>query len=391
MCEFFQPPPRPWPEQAPTRNAPPWTARPQGQPLGVVVQELLLARSRLATVEVAYIDAFPEGFELKMTATAYVSYHDLAREGDLAPDVFGRQWPMAGESTDMVPAQLLRVGVQFADGRFATNISGHDRPLAGPVMWSLAGGGSGGRSVSECHFRQGYWISPLPSPGLVTIICEWPALEIPVSRQELDARLILDAARRARAMFPDGETVRLDGREWRLGTDRDLAWIKDGTIVGRTITSAIPPAFAAYCTVELPRDNDPAELARHEQAVIALLSEHTTEQPWWLGYLDTGASDVVFPYAPRTTLYSGWNYVLVQAGPREAAGWRENGFNWALPDLMFPRDHSWLLSTLWDDSWSCVGGPEELVNGFLADPTLGQRTRRVTLEQDATPPGHESH
>ena len=143
--------------------------------------------------------------------------------------------------------------------------------------------------------------------------------------------------------------------------------------------------------MELPRDNDPAELARHEHAVIALLSEHTTEQPWWLGYLDTAASDVVFPYAPRTTLYSGWNYVLVQAGPQEASRWRDAGFNWALPDLMFPTDRSWLLSTLWDDDWSCIGGPEQLVNRFLADPTLGPRTRRITLGQDATPPGHESH
>jgi hypothetical protein len=158
----------------------------------VAVQELLLARSRLATVEVAYIDAFPEGFELKIAASVNVEYHDLVREGDSAPDIFGGHWPMVGESTDVIPAQLLRVGVQFADGRSATNISGHDRPVAGPVMWSLSGGGSGRRGVSESHFQQGYWISPLPPPGPLAVVCEWPQLAIPVSRQELDARLILD-------------------------------------------------------------------------------------------------------------------------------------------------------------------------------------------------------
>jgi hypothetical protein len=389
--DFFQPPPRQWPEQAPARNAPRWTGRPQGQPLGVVVEELLLARSREATIEVAYIDAFPEGFELKITATANVEYHDLARSGDSAPDVFGGHWPMAGESRDAIPAQLLRVGVQFADGRVATNISGHDRRVDGPVIWSLGGGGRGHRGVAESHFRQGYWVSPLPPPGPVAVVCEWPALEIPVSRQQLDAQLILDAADRARAMFPDGPSIRRDDREWQLGTDTDIAWIKDGTVAGRAITSAIPPTFAAYCTLELPGSNDRAELAQHEHAVIALLNEHTTEQRWWLGYLDTGASDVVFPYAPRTTLYSGWDYVLVQAGPQQAASWRDSGFNWTLPDLMFPGDRSWLLSTLWDDAWSCIGGPEQLVNSFLNHPTLGPRTRRVTLDQDATPPDHESH
>ena len=391
MGDFFEPPPRPWPEQAPARNAPPWTGRPQGQPLGVVVEGLLLARSRQATVELAYIDAFPEGFELEIRASANIEYRALARQGDSAPDVFGGHWPMGGESTEVIPAQVMRVGVQFADGRIATNISGHDRPVGGPVMWSLSGGASGNRGVGESHFRQGYWISVLPPPGPVTVVCEWPALGIPVSRQQLDARVILDAADRARAMFPDGHTVRSNDREWSLGTDADVAWISDGTVVGRTIAAAIPPLYAAYCTVELPRRNDRAELARHERAVMTILSEQTTEQPWWLGYLDTGASDVVFPYAPRTRLYSGWNYVLVQAGPREASDWRDTGFNWALPDLIFPTDRSWLLSTLWDDAWTCVGGPEQLVNSLLDDPTLGPRTRRVTLGQDATPPGHESH
>ncbi|MGH3784334.1 MAG: hypothetical protein ACRDRO_27860, partial [Pseudonocardiaceae bacterium] len=65
-----------------------------------------------------------------------------------------------------------------------------------------------------------------------------------------------------------------------------------------TITSAIPPVFASYCSLELPDANDRAELTQHGQAVIELLTEQTPDQPWWLGFLDTGASDVVFSYAP---------------------------------------------------------------------------------------------
>jgi len=136
-----------------------------------------------------------------------------------------------------------------------------------------------------------------------------------------------------------------DGREWRLGTGAAVSWINDATSAGTAITAAIPPIFASYCTLLLPGNGD-HELAAHERAVIERLTEQTPEQSWWLGYLDTGASDVVFPYAPRTTVYSGWGYVLVEAGPQETRTWRDADFKSALPDLVFPTDRSWLV-------WMC--------------------------------------
>jgi hypothetical protein len=92
------------------------------------------------------------------------------------------------------------------------------------------------------------------------------------------------------------------------------------------------------------------------------------------------------------TLYSGWQYVLVEAGPEQAATWRRSGpgsfWKGALPNLMFPADRSWLVSTLWDDDWTCIGGPAGLVGRFLDHP--GLETRTVTPGQDATPPGHQA-
>src|SRR5260370_20091943 len=149
-----------------------------------------------------------------------------------------------------------------------------------------------------------------------------------------------------------------DGRTWRIGTAADLAWGPTGTPMGRTITAAIPPVFEAYATVVLPHAGEGQD--EHDRAVLALLSEQSTGQPRWLGYLDTGADDIVFPDAPKVTLYSGWHYVLVEAGPAQAAAWRQYGdcsfWKGALPNLMFPADRSWLVSTLWDDDWSCIGG-----------------------------------
>jgi hypothetical protein len=131
------------------------------------------------------------------------------------------------------------------------------------------------------------------------------------------------------------------------------------------------------------RNQDSGEQPRQrDRAVWALLSEHSPGQPWWLGYLDTGVDDMVFPGAPMVTLYAGWHYVLVEAGPEQAATWRRNDpvSYGALPNLMFPADR-WLVSTLWDDDWSCIGGHAGLVGRFLRHPDL--QTRPVRPGQDA--------
>ena len=179
-----------------------------------------------------------------------------------------------------------------------------------------------------------------------------------------------------------------DGRAWRIGTDAEVAWIAHGTSVGRTITAAVPPEFDAYATVVLPADDEERE--KRDLAVSVLLSKHSAGQPWWLGYLDTGVDDIVFAGAPMVTLYSGWHYLLVEAGPAQAATWRRNDpvSYGILPNLIFPADRSWLVSTLWDDDWTCIGGPAALVGSILQHPDLGARP--VAPGQDATPPGHQA-
>lgn len=177
-----------------------------------------------------------------------------------------------------------------------------------------------------------------------------------------------------------------DGRSWLVGDFAEVAWIADHTTIGVAITSAIPPIFEAYATVVVP---DLEQRAGHERAVLDVLSEQSTDEPWWLGYLDTGADDVVFSDAPKVTFRSGWRYVLVQAGPEQAARWKDRtSWRGGLPDLIFPLDRSWLVSTLWDDDWRCVGGSAELIAAFRDDSRL--ETRSVSAGVDATPPGHQA-
>lgn len=186
--------------------------------------------------------------------------------------------------------------------------------------------------------------------------------------------------------------VARDSRDWQIGAASDVEWITAGTSVGVTITSAIAPVFDDYATAVLPED--PAQQRRHDRALIATLMTQSPDQQWWLGYLETGGSDIVFPNAPMVRLYVGWSYVLVLAGPEQAVGWRRDNSHplrpLLLPDLMFPADRSWLVSTLWDDTWTCVGGPVQLVDALLGDPYLRPRVRRVGLNDVATPPGHHA-
>jgi hypothetical protein len=189
-----------------------------------------------------------------------------------------------------------------------------------------------------------------------------------------------------------------DGRAWRIGGEAEVAWIRENTQVSFAITSAIPPVFEAYATLELPGSGNhlsasPLEDSdRHDAAVLAVLSEHSAGQPWWIGYLDTGDADIVFHDVREVK--PGPNddgrYVLVEAGPEQARGWRKRE-HWKgpLPDLMFPADRSWLLSTLWDDDWTCIGASKALVGAFLSHPELRYRAHEVDPSlSDATPPGH---
>jgi hypothetical protein len=178
--------------------------------------------------------------------------------------------------------------------------------------------------------------------------------------------------------------------------------VEESTPGGLRVTSAIPPVFEAYATLELPgAGNQRAasstaewekEWDRHEAGVLSVLGEHSGPQPWWLGYLETGAPDLIFGGARRVRFYADWPYVLIEAGPDQARAWREDGWKGALPDLMFPADRSWLFSTLWDDDWTCIGGSRGLVDAFLAHPDLRERVREVDPSmKDATPPGHTAY
>ena len=64
----------------------------------------------------------------------------------------------------------------------------------------------------------------------------------------------------------------------------------------------VPPAFAAYCQLDLP-DHAPGAQVRHDSALVSILSGASATRDWWLGYLEYGIGiDLPFDDAPGTNL-----------------------------------------------------------------------------------------
>ncbi|WP_256796202.1 hypothetical protein [Terrabacter sp. Ter38] len=168
-----------------------------------------------------------------------------------------------------------------------------------------------------------------------------------------------------------------------FGSDAEVAWINAQTGVGRTVTSAIPPVFEAYCTVSVPAD--PEAIKVQNGLLVETLTLAAPGQ-WWIGFLETGISDVVFQEAPRIRVYNN-EYVLVRAGAEDALRWRADETDKdLLPDLMFPPDRSWLVSTLWDDDWRYIGGPAWLIRRVAGAKAI--KARPIELGEDSIPAGH---
>jgi len=197
VSEFFEPPPSlEEPERLEPRPA--WRHAPSGTLPGLVALQLMLARTDQVAVCVTRLGAYLTGFELELVTMSY------GESDALDPFLFGGQSLRRGrQSGATLLSEKLRFGVEFANGTKATNTSQSlgpqgDDPPPGPVLSPRGGSGSG-----DGNCRQSIWVWPLPPAGKLAFVCEWPAAGIPLTRHEIDAQLVLDAASRAQQLFTD--------------------------------------------------------------------------------------------------------------------------------------------------------------------------------------------
>jgi hypothetical protein len=210
MSDFFEPPPLP-PRRIREPPRPPWAGPPRGTLPGVVPLELVLARSEVAAVYVSRLSAYPTGLEFDVLAITAPDASDEVFSPFLLGQLGHHLRRRAAGSE--IPDEMLRFGVEFADGRRATNTGGRgprvrDAEPAGPVLNDGGGGGGGGR------WRANMFLWPLPPPGQLVLVCEWPAARIPQTRTEIDVRVVHEAAQRAQVIFEDPGDDASSGSTW---------------------------------------------------------------------------------------------------------------------------------------------------------------------------------
>jgi hypothetical protein len=184
---FEQPPP---PPDAAEREppTPEWLDPPENVLGAAVPVRLLLARTSDVALAVQHFTAYPVGMEFEFVVARRHAPEDRFDHPIRAFPRYARRWPGSE-----LPDDLLRFGVQLADGSKASNLPGKQAP-GGPALIEQSGGG--GRI-----WRLGYWLWPLPPPGLLAFVVEWPAEGISETRVETDAEPFRRAAAEAETLW----------------------------------------------------------------------------------------------------------------------------------------------------------------------------------------------
>jgi len=208
--EFFElpePPPGLSEARRHRRIRPGWFGPPENVAPGVVLLELVLVNTGDVALYLNTVLAYPTGFELRLDTRARLESDD---EDEDAPDPLGSYWRMSGRrlrrNSREIPPEVLRFGVEFSDGSKVTNIASEHaffpeakesdaRPESAPRLVNQGGGGGGG------SWHDAYWVHPLPPPGKLAFVCEWPQQQIELTKTVIEADTILAAAARARELW----------------------------------------------------------------------------------------------------------------------------------------------------------------------------------------------
>jgi hypothetical protein len=175
---------------------PPWAGPPENE-LGVETSlRVLLARTDELALSLSEVIAYSTGFTLRLGLRIHPA-------SDVDPRVVFRQayGTRAGGGDDH-----LRFGVEFSDGRTATNQRMRRPPgeEEQPISLIVRSGGGGGGGLS---YELDYWVYPLPTPGRLTVAAEWPARGLADTRHDVDADVIIQAAAASTELWEDNRPV----------------------------------------------------------------------------------------------------------------------------------------------------------------------------------------
>lgn len=204
MSFFEPPPPPPGPPEPPEVVDRPWWQAPRNE-LGVSTG-LRLELARTEDLAVALIDAVAYSTGLAFTLVVVERAPSGAFLGDPLESAFGHFGPGRRHAEEL-PPELLRFGVQFSDGRKATTLgqggsvfmlrtAGDEAEPEGPILSPRDG------SADDSRWDLGFWLWPLPPPGPLALVVEWPARGIELTRHEVPAEPLLEASSRSEPLWP---------------------------------------------------------------------------------------------------------------------------------------------------------------------------------------------
>ncbi len=169
----------------------------------VVPLDLRLAANEDAAIFLTHVRVYPQGFGFGLTALTREEPGVVCAEGL-------REARLDGADSEEI---YLHFGVEFADGRRAASRTAWIHTGAGvPPQLSLPKQvppdpaeeiivNFGGHELAERRFTGHGWVWPLPPPGPLTLHCGWPAAGLPLRATEIDAALVLAAAKEEEALW----------------------------------------------------------------------------------------------------------------------------------------------------------------------------------------------
>ena len=132
--------------------------------------DIVIARTDALVLSIAVLKLHPSaiGFDLRFSGKTR-THNPLSG----VPSPLARSGPALADGG-------FAFGVLFADGRTAianrNSASWPRGPADGPVLWPYGGAGGSGS-----EWRMELWLWPLPPPGPLEFVCEWPLEGLPES------------------------------------------------------------------------------------------------------------------------------------------------------------------------------------------------------------------
>jgi hypothetical protein len=179
MAEFFEPPPASKYAFTEGRQED-WMGPPRDGLPAVVPVEQTIARTKAIAVYLANLWVFTTGFEFDVFVVA-------GEEDGLDP--LRKEPDLEAMRSGSIPPEKLLLGIEISDGSVATNLREAGTLTPDPPVMTMRGG-----LYSGDEWEEHYWVWPVPPPGPLTLVCEWPAAGIPLTRFELDSEAIRAAA-----------------------------------------------------------------------------------------------------------------------------------------------------------------------------------------------------